>query len=346
MTMTTAKPQSRLFFSETLDYLENYLPRQVGRSANTVKAYRDALTVFRRYLYEERGISLKDFAFGDCDKALILEFMSYLKEQGISPVTCNQRVSAIKSYVWFAADKDVLLQSVALSVSRVPQQKTARQVRPILSPEALSALFSAPADTKIGLRDRTILIVLYDSAIRQDELLSLTIGEASLRDPENSFLRIHGKGNKERIVAITTKTAEHMCRYIDVFHGIAPTGADYLFYAGSPASKRKMSGANVERIVKKYAAIARTRCDEVPDRAHPHMFRRTRATELYQNGVPLELISRMLGHASIETTKIYATPSVEMLRAAVNAVENPASPPENQLWNGSEDELARLYGLR
>lgn len=344
--MATTKPQDRLFFSETLDYLDNYLPKQVGRSENTVKAYRDALTMFRRYLYEERGLSLKDFLFSDCDKTLILEFMTYLQEQGNSPTTCNQRASAIRGYVWYAADKDISLQSVALSISRVPQLKVAEQVKPVLSPEALSTLFAAPAASRIGQRDRTIFILLYDSAIRQDELLRLTIGEVNLRDFENPYLRIHGKGNKERIVVITSKTAKHIRCCIELCHGATPEASDYLFYAGSVSSKRKMSGANVERIVKKYAEIARASCDDIPDKIHPHMFRRTRATELYQSGVPLELLSRMLGHATTETTKVYAVPSIKMLKNAVESVENPAAESAEPLWCGSEDELARLYGLR
>ena len=76
------------------------------------------------------------------------------------------------------------------------------------------------------------------------------------------------------------------------------------------------------------------------------LFRRTRATELYQNDVPLELVSRMLGHEELETTKIYAVPSTKMLKAAIDSVDNPVPAPEEQLWCGSEDELAVLYGLR
>jgi site-specific recombinase XerD len=179
--------------------------------------------------------------------------VSKILTQHNSPTTCNQRASAIRGYVWFAADKDISLQSVALSVSRVPQLKAAEQVKPVLSPKALAALFAAPAESKTGQRDRTILILLYDSAIRQDELLSLTVGETNLRDIENSYLRIHGKGNKERVVAITPKTVNHVRCYIELCHGAQPKASDYLFYAGSASSKRKMSGANVERIVKKYA---------------------------------------------------------------------------------------------
>ena len=106
-----------------------------------------------------------------------------------------------------------------------------------------------------------------------------------------------------------------------------------------------MSPSNVQRIVQACADAAREGCPEVPDRVHPHAFRRTRATDLYQSGVALELVSRILGHSSVETTKVYAKPSMDMMRAAMEA----ACPPplgEAPAWVGNEDEMARLCGLR
>ena len=105
-----------------------------------------------------------------------------------------------------------------------------------------------------------------------------------------------------------------------------------------------MSTGNVERIISKYAAIIRPSHPSLPEKVHPHMFRRTRATGLYQNGVEMELVSRILGHASTQTTRIYATPSMEMLRAAM-ANDN-ADTPEPEQWLEDEGELARLCGLR
>ena len=75
------------------------------------------------------------------------------------------------------------------------------------------------------------------------------------------------------------------------------------------------------------------------------LLRRTRATHLYRNGVDLELVSRILGHSSTETTKIYATPSLEMIRRAMESVESP-DVAEKPLWLGNEEEMARLCGLR
>ena len=106
-----------------------------------------------------------------------------------------------------------------------------------------------------------------------------------------------------------------------------------------------MSGSNVQRIVKKHADKARLTCPEVPERVHPHMFRRTRATDLYQSGVALEMVSRILGHSATSTTRIYAKPSMQMLRDAMESAF-PDSIGEPCKWKGDEDELVRLCGLR
>jgi site-specific recombinase xerD len=84
---------------------------------------------------------------------------------------------------------------------------------------------------------------------------------------------------------------------------------------------------------------------ELPDKIHPHMFRRTRATDLYQSDVELELVSRILGHASTQTTRVYAKPSLDMIKEAMEK-SNPELNEEDPLWPDDEDEFARICGLR
>jgi len=83
-------------------------------------------------------------------------------------------------------------------------------------------------------------------------------------------------------------------------------------------ARHRISPGNIERIINKYADSIRGEFPSLPAQVYPHMFRRTRATNLYQSGVALELVSRILGHSSTETTKIYATPSIEMLKKQWN----------------------------
>ncbi|MCR4749558.1 MAG: site-specific integrase [Lachnospiraceae bacterium] len=332
-----------LFFSRTHDFLDIYLTSQCSRSPHTIKAYRDALTVLRRYI-TSKGISLKEFSFDDCNRDFLLGFMEYLQETGYEKTSCNQRLAAIKAYMWYVADGDISLQQNALSVSRVPFLRTPDKENETLSEECLKALFTAPAKNKRGIRDATIMIILYDSAIRLSELLGLMTSDVNLQK-DIPYLRIRGKGDRERIVSLSDNTADHLRNYMNLYHGPDSPEIKQLFYTVIHEQVHPMSPGNVARIIDKYVRIIRPSHPELPENVHPHMFRRTRATNLYQNSVELELVSRILGHASTQTTRIYAKPSLEMLKAAMDK-STPGLNAEEPLWPDDEDEFARICGLR
>lgn len=338
-------PTEPLFFSLTYEFLEVYLTKQCGRSPHTVESYRDALTLFRRYLLQNLRISIGAFTFDQCSRTSVMGFMDYLVTLGNEASTRNQRLAALKSYVSFAADKDVTLQSKALEIQRLPRCKQPIIEREIVSEEAMAAILRQPPNTRMGLRDRTIMILLYDSGVRLAELLGLTVSDV-VTEGDNPYIRIHGKGGKQRVVPISLKTAAHLSGYISVYHTTTPPGTDFLFFTVIKSSANAMSGGNVERFLAKYAREANSQCPSVPAKVYPHMFRRTRATQLYQNGVALPLVSRILGHASLQTTQIYATPSMDMLRHAMEAVETPVQRAEKPVWTEDEAVMAKLSGLR
>lgn len=340
--MSRKKAEKILFFSKTLDFLEHYLPEQALKSRNTIETYRDALTVFRRYITDTMNLSLRTFGFEDCTHDFLLSYIECLHKSGNSETTCNNRLAAIRAYLWYAADCDISLQSVALTASRVPFLKVPKLTREIIPDDALKALLSAPPDTKTGRRDRLILILLYDSAVRVSELLSMNVSSVNL-EADIPYLRIYGKGDKERIVAITDKTADHLKNYLKVYHEVIDPDAP-LIYTVIKGHKDRMSVGNVERIIRKYAAQIRSEYPNLPDRCYPHMFRRTRATNLYQDGTELELVSRILGHSSTETTRIYAVPSVDMMRKVMESGNLESD--EKPLWPDDEVEMARICGLR
>lgn len=340
--MSRKNPQKKLFFSKTLEFLEHYLPEQALKSKNTVETYRDALTVFRRYITNTLHLSIRTFGFEDCTHDFLLSYMEFLSKKGNAETTCNNRLAAIRAYLWYVADSDISLQSVALTASRVPFLKVPKLTREMIAEDDLKALLSAPTDTKIGLRDQMILILLYDSAIRVSELLSLDVSSINL-DAEIPYLRIYGKGDKERIVAITDKTASHIRNYLKIYHPTKDFNSP-LIYTVIKGQKDRMSVGNVERIIRKYASKIRSEHPNLPEHCYPHMIRRTRATNLYQDGTELELISRILGHSTTETTRIYAVPSVEMMRKVMESGN--MSTDEKPLWSDDETELARICGLR
>jgi integrase/recombinase XerD len=334
-----------LFFSMTQEFLETYLPRQCGRSSHTVESYRDALSLFRRYVVDVLGVTMGSFTFAACNRELVMGFMDHLAARQSKPGTRNQRLAVLKSYLSFAADKDITLQSVALSVCRIPQFRQARTERVVIPDEAMAAILRQPPDTRMGLRDRAIMVMLYDCGARLAEILGLKISDI-VPDAENPYVRINGKGGKQRIVPVSPKAVAHLKKYMVAFHGRGRPSTDLLFYTVIKGVVGEMSEGNVERFVKKYAHEALRSCPSVPQNVHPHMFRRTRATQLYRNGVDLPLVSRLLGHARLETTQIYASPSLKMLRDAITSVETPEQKAERPIWEGNETMLMKLSGLR
>ena len=193
-----------LFFSMTLEFLETYLPRQCGRSPHTVESYRDALSLFRRYVVNALGVSMRSFTFAECTRECVTGFMDYLAARKSNPGTRNHRLAVLKSYLAFAADKDVALQSTALAVGRVPQFRQVRTERVMIPDEAMAAILRQPPETRLGLRDRTIMVMMYDSGGRLAEILGLRTSDIAT-DGDNPYVRINGKGGKQRIVPVSER---------------------------------------------------------------------------------------------------------------------------------------------
>ena len=165
-----------------------------------------------------------------------------------------------------------------------------------------------------------------------------TVGDVFLN--ATSTVRLHGKGNKNRTVVIADETAallkNYMQRYLQGALGTQPLITNRC--------RQRIDRDGIAYIVKKYAEQIRPEHPNLPKSCYPHMIRRTKSTNMYRDGADLELISRILGHSSTETTKIYAIPSIEMMR---NVMETGRlSTNETPQWPDDEAELARQFGLR
>lgn len=333
-----------LFFSKTKDFLDIFLARQEQRSPDTIKAYRISLSSFYTYVTEVRSLKIMKFCFSDCTYEFVLSYSQYLQEtQGLSNSTVNQRLAALKSYLKYVSDGDIGLMQVYMAVQKVPLLKIPKLQRPVLEKEDLKAFLSEPGDTKTGRRDRVILSLLYDTAIRVSELTGIVLGDMNL-NIKNPSIVIHGKGKKSRTIVLNKKCAELVRDYILHYHDQDAQSDTPLFYTIIHGKLNHMSQRNVERIVKKYGDSIKENYPTAPDTTYPHMLRRSRATGLYRDGVPLELISAILGHTSSETTKIYAIPSVEQMRAALSKGQTNEEDTE-KIWEGKESEIRRMFGL-
>jgi integrase/recombinase XerD len=213
-----------------------------------------------------------------------------------------------------------------------------------MSTDAVAALLAAPdPGTRTGLRDQFFMILMYDLAARDGEMLAMNLADLDARRLTADLL---GKGSKPRRLPITSETARHFERYAAVFHpGAEP--ATPMFYTVRDHRPARMSDDNVARFIRQHATAARARCPDVPAGAHPHMLRHSRAMHLYQNGMPLALLTEWLGHADPETTLIYAHADTEMKRQALEKANfaTTQKPRPAPLWHDREDIIQRLCGL-
>lgn len=342
--MGSKPPFTELFFSKTKDFLDLFLARQESRSPETIKAYRISLTCFYTYVTVEKQLKVMSFCFTDCTYEFVLSYSQYLQQtRQLSGSTVNQRLAALKAYLRYVSDGNIELMQVYMAIQKVPLLRLARFQRPILEKDILKCLLEKPPATMTGNRDRMIMILLFDCAIRVAELLSITLGDISL-DISVPSITIHGKGKKERCISMNSKTTTHLREYIRYFHKVGTSKDMPLFYTVIHGVTNRMSERNVERIVKKYADMVRLENPGIPDSVYPHMLRRTRASGLYRDGVPIEMISTILGHSSSETTKIYAIPSVEQIREALEKGQA-GDNTEERLWEGKDDEIRMMFGL-
>jgi len=265
------KPSIKSFFSMSFDFLEVYLPKQAGRSIHTIKACRDTLTLFRIFINQKLEKSISTFMFSDCDRDCIHAFLEYLRDRGNSPATRNKRLSSLKSYLWYAADKDISLESIILAISRIPQFKEPKRVKEALTKRPISALLCEPKRNKKGIRNVMIMILLFDTAARLQEILNLTMQDINL-SAEIQYIKVQGKGNKERILSMTSRTVRHLKQYLALYHDKSSPETSYLFYTVIKGQIGKLSESTVERFIQLYADSARISCPKMPTHVYPHMF--------------------------------------------------------------------------
>ena len=337
------------FFRFVRDFLLIYMPKNRCCSQNTVKAYRDTIHLLQVFMKEQKQIPFTKITFDRLNHALVGEFLDWLQtERKCSVSTRNHRLAALKSFFKYAAQEDASLMFAYIELGKVPVKRMSVPRVSYLSELALSVLLQQPDEVaKRGIRDRFLMVFLYDTGARIQEVLDLRLKDLHLEDSV-SCVYLTGKRQKTRVVPLLNKTLQHLNLYMKHFHPKVAYGSDdMLFYTVIKGKTGKMSPDNVASFLKRYAASARLTCSEVPERVHPHLFRHTRAMHLYQSGMPLSYIKDFLGHASVNTTDIYASADVSMLKAALEQTYvNGDAPPETPVWEDNEELLLHLCGLK
>jgi site-specific recombinase XerD len=342
------KKQSDKFIHYLRDFFTTYLPKQRNSSLHTITACRQTWNILLSYLCCSLGKRLENIVFADLNRSTILGFLDTMeRERKWVPSTRNHRLGCIRSFFRFASYLEPVLIIYLEDLKGIPLKKSVDKSRVLnfLTQDAMATILRQPdASTKMGVRDMFFMVLMYDAAARDCEMLSMRFKDINV---EKRTAQLLGKGSKPRFVPIGEDTIRHFIRYTRLFHSSGEGDAP-MFYTVRRNEKTPMSDDNVARFMRKYGVNAKLECHEIPDRIHPHMFRRSRAMHLYRSGMPLALLAEWLGHENPETTLIYAYADTEMKRKAIEKAEAGASvrpDVETGIWEGNEDLIKRLCGL-
>lgn len=268
------------------------------------------------------------------------------ESQHLAAKTCNLRLTALKSFMEYGADEDITLVANYNEVRSVRGMKEYKKAILYMGHEAIATLLKTPkTDSKKGRRNRMMLILLYDTAARAQELVDLTLCDLHTTQVKTPFVTLTGKGNKSRNVPLMEKTIAHLQRYLQEFHPHPnEDGKEPLFYAMRDGQPHALSTDLLNFLLGQYADQARSICSEIPEHVHCHLIRKTRAMTLYQQGMPLTVIMNLLGHENLSTTaNFYAFATTEMIHEAMKKT-NPEAAAEAPIWK-TEEFKKSLFSL-
>lgn len=287
--------------SEVKDQFYTFLIVERGDLDSTITTYEDDINQFELFV-DNKDIS-------ELKREDIEDFMRFLSAEGMKSATIIRRITTIRGFYLFLAREGLIKES--LIGLRLP--KGEKKLPNVLSFEEVEDLLDAPdIENDSELRDKAMFETMYASGLRVSELLSLQLGNINFNQ---GYLKIKGKGSKERIVPIGEFALDFINRYVTLVRPkYAKNRTKYLFLNrdGAPISRQYFW-----RQIKKYALKA-----NIDREISPHTLRHSFATHLLENGANLKEVQEMLGHTKIETTQIYTHVSTKRIISAYDKFMN------------------------
>jgi len=272
--------------SDLIDQFIDFYWLTTGASKNTLSAYRSDLKIFSKWLNNNSLI--------DVDKKQIQDYFSYRKDSNISASTQSRMLTCLHSFYQFLSDKKNLTID---PTEQLDYPKLEKKLPIFLNVQEVERLLEAPNSKSLfGQRDRAMLELLYSCGLRVSELINLSYHNINLKD---EFIRIHGKGNKERLMPMGEIAIDYLTKYeLNSRPALLKNGQSDSYFLSNRG--KAMSRQNFFYIIKDYASKA-----GIDKPLSPHSLRHAFATHLVQKGADLRSVQLMLGHSDISSTQLY-----------------------------------------
>lgn len=319
--MKNKSKSSQFFWNIAHDFLEHELPEVRCQNNNTIKAYRSSLNKFIDYLENEKAIKRSEITFQDFNRENIRGFISWMnKVLNLAPKTINLRLTSIHSLLRFASDEHKDITPFYVNAKTVKGVTVPKKAIEYFEQCQMKALLSCQDMTiKTERRNRMCLILMYDTACRINEIAKLKVNSLHL-NVDIPYVTLYGKGNKYRNVPLMDKTVAHLQKYLAEFHKTTNLTTP-LFYAFSHGRLHELSSDTYETMIKRYTKVCENNGVTMPSHVYTHMIRKSRAVDLYQEGMPLTHIQELLGHENISTTSgFYAFATLSTLAKSLEKV--------------------------
>lgn len=282
---------------------QNYLKLERSLSANSVEAYVHDINKFVDFLTLKKiQKTAQEITHADAQ-----DFLAFIGKLGMSAYSQARILSGLKSFYKYLIYENIITTN---PLQLIESPKLGRKLPDVLDfPEIELLLNSIDLSTKDGYRNRTMFEVMYSSGLRVSELTQLKLSNIM---SAIGFLKIIGKGNKERLVPIGTEALSYITNYIDSIRCHVKTAKGFENHVFLNNRGKNLSRVMIFLLIKKYAESA-----GIKKNISPHTFRHSFATHLIEGGADLRAVQEMLGHESITTTEVYTHLDRDYLRQIV-----------------------------
>lgn len=300
-------------------YFSEHLVQHRALSSQTIAAYRDAFLLFLAFAETRLGKEPATLSLADITPELIMRFLDHLECERHNTVRSrNARLAALRSFLKFAAHRDVSSLQVIERALGVPVKRFERPMFGYLSREEILAVIGTPDGTWIGQRDHALFLMLYNVGARVSEIIGVKVQDVVL-DDRAACVHLHGKGRKQRSVPLWRSTVKTIRAWLRMNPQFDATSALLPNRDG-----HAMTRSNVAKRLELAVQAAIATCPNLAHRhVNPHMIRHTTAMHLLQAGVDMSVIALWLGHESPATTHQYVEADLAMKERALARLQEP-----------------------